>query len=111
MEVNIPVLNEEVIGTTSVEDDRASTDVVVIRNLKRRVAMISVEAAAAAALEAPERVFAAGSVEDWAVGTDGMLSVEDPESPERWLPVMERARDRCTGSSPDRMERKWDPNW
>ena len=110
MEVNIPVLNEEVIGTTSVEDDRASTDVVVIRNLKRRVAMISVEVAAAA-LEAPERVFAAGSVEDWAVGTDGMLSVEDPESPERWLPVMERARDRCTGSSPDRMERKWDPNW
>lgn len=110
MEVNIPVLNEEVIGTTSVEDDRASTDVVVIRNLKRRVAMISVEVAVAA-LEAPERVFAAGSVEDWAVGTDGMLSVEDPESPERWLPVMERARDRCTGSSPDRMERKWDPNW
>lgn len=108
--MNIPVLNEEVIGTTSVEDDRASTDVVVIRNLKRRVAMISVEVAVAA-LEAPERVFAAGSVEDWAVGTDGMLSVEDPESPERWLPVMERARDRCTGSSPDRMERKWDPNW
>ena len=41
--------------------------------------MISVEVAAMEVSQPAEEVEAAGSGEDWAVGTDGRLSVEDPE--------------------------------